>query len=145
MQLLHSFQFSCSVMSYSLRPHGPQPTRLPCPSPTPGAYSDSCLSSRWCHPIISFLSSPSTLTFNLSQHEGLLKWVSSVHQVAKVSELQLHGIGPSNEYSGLISFRMDRLDLLAVQGTLKSLLQHHKAKAYRDTYIFSNSILIFLG
>ena len=68
-----------------------------------------------------------------------------MHQVAKVLELQLHGIGPSNEYSGLISFRMDRLDLLAVQGTLKSLLQHHKAKAYRDTYIFSNSILIFLG
>ena len=74
------------------------------------------------------LSSPSPPTFNLSQHQGLLQWVSSSHQVAKVLELQLH-ISPSNEYSGLISFRMDWLDLLAVQGTLKNLLQHHSSKA----------------
>ena len=70
------------------------------------------------------LSSPSHPAFNLSQHQGLFKWVSSSHQVAKV-----FSISPSNEYSGLISFSIDRFDLLAVQGTLKSLLQHHSSKA----------------
>ena len=65
---------------------------------------------------------------NLSQHQGPFKWVSSLHQVAKVLEFQLN-ISPSNEHPGLISFRMDWLDLLAVQETLKSLLQHHSSKA----------------
>ena len=74
------------------------------------------------------LSSPSPPAFNLSQQQGLFKWVSSSHQVAKVLEFQLN-ISPSNEYSGLISFRIYCLDLLAVQGTLKSLLQHHSSKA----------------
>ena len=74
------------------------------------------------------LSSPSPSAFNLSQHQGLFQWVSSSHQVAKVLELQF-SISPSNEYSGLISFRMDWLDLLAVQGTFKSLLQHYSSKA----------------
>ena len=74
------------------------------------------------------LSSTFPPAFNLSQHQGLVKWVSSLHQVAKVLELQL-SISPANEYSGLISFRIDWLDLLAVQGTLKSLLQHHSSKA----------------
>ena len=60
---------------------------------------------------------------------GLFQWVSSLHQVAKVLVFQSFGISPSNEYSGLISFRTDWLDLLAVQGTLKSLLQHHSSKA----------------
>ena len=69
------------------------------------------------------LSSPSLPAFNLSQHQGLFQEVSSLHQVTKVLEFQL------NEYSGLISFRMDWLDLLAVQGTLKSLLEHHSSKA----------------
>ena len=73
------------------------------------------------------LSSPSPLTFNISLHQGLFKWASSLQQVAKVLELQLQH--QSNEHSGLISFRMDWLDLLAVQGTLKSLLQHHSSKA----------------
>ena len=73
------------------------------------------------------LSSPSPPAFNLSQHQSLFKWVSSSHQVAKVWEFRL--ISPSREYSRLISFRMDWLDLLAVQGTLKSLLQHHSSKA----------------
>ena len=73
------------------------------------------------------LSSPSA--FNLSQHQGLFKWVSSSHQVAKVLELQRFSISPPNEYSGLISFRIDWFDLLAVQRTLKSLLQHHSSKA----------------
>ena len=74
------------------------------------------------------LSSPSPPAFNLSQHQGLFQWVSSSHQVAKVVEFSF-SISPSNEYSGLISFMMDWLDLLAVQGTLKSLLQHHSSKA----------------
>ena len=74
------------------------------------------------------LSSPSPPAFSLSQHQGLFKWVSSSHQVAKVLEFQL-SISPSNEYSGLISFRMDWLDLCVVQGTRKSLLQHHGSKA----------------
>ena len=74
------------------------------------------------------LSSPSPPAFNLSQNQGLFQWVSSSYQVAKVLEVQLQ-LSPSNEHSGLISFRMDWLDLLAVQGTLKSLLQHHSSKA----------------
>ena len=72
------------------------------------------------------LSSPSPPSFNLSQHQGLFQCVCSSHQVASV--LELH-ISPSNEYSGLISFRIDWFDLLAVQGTLKSLRQHHSSKA----------------
>ena len=74
------------------------------------------------------LSSPSPPTFNHSQHQGLFKWVSSSNQVAKILEFQLQ-FSPSKEYSGLISFRMDCLDLLSVQGTLKSLLQYHSSKA----------------
>ena len=74
-----------------------------------------------CHPLL-------LPAFNLSQYQGLLQCVSYSHQMAKVLEFQL-SIGPSNEYSGLISFRMDWLDLLAVQGTLKNLLQHHNSKA----------------
>ena len=75
------------------------------------------------------LSSPSPPAFNLSQHQGLFKWVSSLHQVAKKYWSFSFNISPSNEYSGLISFRMDWLDLLAVQGTLKSSFQHHSSKA----------------
>ena len=79
------------------------------------------------------LSSPSPPTLNLSQHQGLFKWVSSSHQVAKVLEFQLQHHSsqwsPSNEYSGLLSFRMDWLELFAVQGTLESLLQHYNSKA----------------
>ena len=71
---------------------------------------------------------PSPPAFSLFQHQNLFQWVSSLHQVSKVLELQLQH-SPSSEYSGLISFRMDQLDLLAVQVTLKSLLQHHSSKA----------------
>ena len=74
------------------------------------------------------LSSPSLLAFNLSQDQGLFQWVSSSHQVAKVSEFQFQHQS-SNEYSGLSSFMIDWFDLLAVQGTLKSLLQYHSSKA----------------
>ena len=68
------------------------------------------------------LSSPSPLAFNLSQHQGLFQWVSSSNQAAKLLELQCQWILILNEYSGLISFRIDWFDLLAVQGTLRSLL-----------------------
>ena len=115
-------------MSHSLQPHEPQHARPPCPSPTPRVYSNSF---HWVsdaiqpsHP----LSSPSPPALNLSEHQGLFKWVSSSHQVAKYWSFSFN-ISPSNEHPGVISLRMDRLDLLAVQGTLKSLLQHHSSKA----------------
>ena len=74
------------------------------------------------------LSSPSPPAPNPSQHQSLFQWVNSSHEVAKVVEFQLQH-QPSNKHPGLISFRMEWLDLLAVQGTLKSLLQHHSSKA----------------
>ena len=117
-----------SVMSDSLRPHGLQHTRPPCPSQLPEFTQTNV---HWVgdtihppHP----LSPPSPPALNLSQHQSLFKWVSSSHQVAKILEFQFQHQS-SNEYSGLIFFRMDWLDLLAVQGTLKSLLQHHSSKA----------------
>ena len=84
-----SVQFSHSVVSDSLQPHELQHARPPCPSPTPGVYSNSCPLSRWCHPASHPLSSPSPPAPNPSQHQGLFKWVSSLHQVAKVLEFQL--------------------------------------------------------
>ena len=74
------------------------------------------------HPLLS----PSPPALNLSQHQGLFKWVSSSHQWSKYWSFS---ISPSSEYSGLISFRIDWFDLLTVQGTLKNLLQHHSSKA----------------
>ena len=74
------------------------------------------------------LSSPSPPAANPSQHQGLFQWVSSSNEVAKYWSFSF-SISPSSEHPGLISFRMDWLDLLAVQGTLKSLLQHHSSKA----------------
>ena len=75
------------------------------------------------------LSSPSPSAFNLSQHQGLFQWVSVLHiRWPKYWSFSFN-ISPSNVYSGMISFRMDWLDLLAVQGTLKSLLQHYSSKA----------------
>ena len=124
---ISSIQFSQLVMSNSLWPHGLQLARLPCPSPTPEVYSNSCPLSRWYHPTILSLSSPSHSTLNLSQHQGLFKWVSFSHQVVKVLEFQLQ------HQSFQCIFRTDFLynwfDLLAVQGTLNSLLQHHSSKA----------------
>ena len=117
-----SVQFS-SFMSDSLQPHELQHGRLPCPLPTPRAYSNSCPSCWWCHPIISSSVVPFSSHFQSFPAQGLFKWVGSSHQMAKVLEFSF-SIHPSSEYSGLISFRMDWLDLLAVQGTLKSLLQH---------------------
>ena len=124
--LFSSDQFSHSVVSDSLRPHELQHARPPCPSPTPGVYSNSRPSSRWCHPAISssvvpFSSWPQSLpaseSFPMSQ---LFPWGGQSTGVSALASV-LH--------PGLISFRMDWLDLLAVQGTLKSLLQHDSPKA----------------
>ena len=88
-------QCSRSVMSNSLRSHGLQHARLLCPSPTPGAYSNSCPSRQWCHPTISSSVIPFSFSFkdwssfNLSQHQTIFQWVGSLHQVHKVLEFQL--------------------------------------------------------
>ena len=114
-----SVQFSRSVVSYSLRPHGLQLTRPPYPSPTSRVYSNSCPLSRWCHPTISscrpLLLLPSILpSIRVFSNESVLhvRW-------PKYWSLSFNS-SPSNEYSGLISFRTDWLDLRAVQGALKS-------------------------
>ena len=123
----NAIQFSSVAQScLTLQPHGPQHTRPPCPS-TPGVYSNSCPSSDAIQPSHP-LSSPSPPDFNLS----------SIRVFSSESVLHIRwpeywsfsfNISPSNEHPGLISFRMDWLDLLAVQGTLKSLRQHHSSKA----------------
>ena len=120
-----SVQFSLSVVSDCLWPHGQQHARPPCPSPTPTVYPNSCplmppsyfilcrllLLPPSIFPSIRFFSNESVLRIRWPKY-----WSFSFN------------ISPSNEYLGLISFRMDWLDLLAVQGTLKSLLQHHSSK-----------------
>ena len=114
-------------MSHSLRPHEPQHARPPCPSPTPGVHSNSCPLSQWCHSAISssvipFPSCPQSFpTSGFSSESALrIRW-------PKYWSFSFN-ISPSNEHPGLISFSMGGLDLLAVQGTLKSLLQHHRSK-----------------
>ena len=81
--------FSRSVVSDSLRPHEPQHGRLPCPSPIPRAYSNSCPLHRWCHQPPRPLLSPSPFTFSFPQHQGLFQRVGSTHQVVRVLEFQL--------------------------------------------------------
>ena len=127
----HNVNFSSVqllVVSSSLRPHELQLARPPCPPPTPGVHTNSCPLSGWCHPTISSSDVPSPLALKLSQYRGLFKWVNTLHQVAKELEFQLQHQS-FKEHPELISLRMDWLDLLAVQGTLKSLLQHHSSKA----------------
>ena len=91
--IFHYVHFSCSVMSGSLPPHGLQHARLPCPSPAPKAYSNSCPLYWWYHPHEMIPSHPpscpSPPAFNPSQHQGLFKWVCSLHQMAKVLKFQL--------------------------------------------------------
>ena len=125
---ISSVQFSDSVMSNFLWPHGLQHARLPCPSPTPGACSNSHPSSQWCHSTISSSVIPFSSCLQSFPASGSFQWVSSFLQVTKVLDFSF-SISSSNEYSGRISFRIDWFDLLAVQGTLKSLLQHHSSKA----------------
>ena len=113
----------------SLQPHEPQHARLPCPSPTPRAHSNSCPLSQWmssnhlilCHPLL--LPPSIILSVRVFSNESVLhiRWPNYWSFSFSIS--------PSSEHPGLISFRMDWLDLLAVQGTLKSLLQHHSSKA----------------
>ena len=124
-----SVQLSSSVVSDSLQPPGLQHARLPCTSPTPRACSNSCPSSQWCHPAISssvvsvsscLQSFPASAYFS---HESVLCITWPKYRSFSFS------ISPSNEYSGLISFRINWFVLLVVQGTLKSLSQNHKWKA----------------
>ena len=126
---LSSVQFSCSVVSDSLRPHGLQHTRPPCPSPTPRVYSNSCPLSRWCYPTISSSVFPSSFCLQSFPASGSFQNESVLHSRWPKYWSFSFNISPSNEHSGLISFRMDWLDLLAVQGTFESLLQHHSSKA----------------
>ena len=110
----------CNPMDY-------KHTRLPCPSPTPGAYSNSCPLCWWCHPTISssvapFSSCPQSFSASGS---FLMSWLTS----SGGQSIGSFSISPSNEYSGLNSFKIDWFDHPAVQGTLKSLLQHHNSKA----------------
>ena len=115
-------------MSDSLRPHEPQHARPPYPSPTPRVYPNSCPLSQWCHLTISISvipfsclqSFPTSGSFQMSQ-----LFASGGENIGSFS----FNISPSNEHPELISFRMGWLDLLAVQGILKSLLQHHSSKA----------------
>ena len=124
-----SVQFSRSVVSDSLWPHELQHARPPCPSPTQThVHPNPCPLSRWCHPT----NSSSVIPFSSLQSCPALG-------SCQMSQLFASGwpkywsfsfsISPSSEHPGLISFRMDWLDLLAVQGTLKSLLQHHSSEA----------------
>ena len=124
-----SVQFSCSVVSDSSWPHEPQHTRPPVLSPAPRVHPNPCALSRWCHPTIS----SSVVPFS-----SCSQIFPSIRVFSNESVLCIRwpkywsfsfSISPSNEHSGLISFRMDWLNLLAVQGTLKSLLQHHSSKA----------------
>ena len=109
-----SVQFSRSVVSDSLWPHEPQYSRHPCPSPTPGVHSDSHPSCQWCHPDISSSAVPFfSCHQSLPQHQSIFQWVNSLHEVAKYWSFRF-SIIPSKEIPGLISFRMDWLDLLAV-------------------------------
>ena len=115
-------------MSDCLWPHGWQHSRPPCPSPTPGVHSNSCAASQWSssHPILCrplLLLPPIFSSIRVFSNESTLCMRWSKYWSFSFS------ISPSSEYPGLISFRMDWLDLLAVQVTLKSLLQHHSSKA----------------
>ena len=126
--LLSSVQFSRSVVSDALRPHELQHARPPCPKPAPGVHPNSCPSSWWCHPAISsyvapFSSCPQSLSASVFSNESTLHMRWPKYWSFSFS------ISPFKEHPGPISFPADWLDLLTVQGTLKSLLQHHSSKA----------------
>ena len=122
----------------TLRPHWLHHTRLLCPTPSLGVYSNSCPLSRWCHPTIlsSVIPFSSCLqSFSASQSFQMSQFFNI--RWSKYWSFSF-SISPSNEYSGLISSRMDCLDFLAVQGTLKSLLQHSsKASILRCSAFFT--------
>ena len=114
-------------MSNCLQSHGLQHARPPCPSLTPGVYSNSCPLDQWCHPTISSSVIPFSPCLQSFPASGSSESVLHIRWPKYWSFS--FSISPSTEYSGLISFRMDWLDLCAIQGTLKSLLQHHSSKA----------------
>ena len=124
-----TYQFSRSVMSDFLQPHESQHARPPCPSPSPGVHSDSCPFESVMpssHLILGhslFLLPPIPPSIRVFSNESTLRVRWPKYWSFSVS------ISPSKEHRGPISFRMDWLDLLAVQGTLKSLLQHHSSKS----------------
>jgi len=128
-----SVQFSRSVVSDSLWPHESQHARPPCPSPSPGVHSNSCPSSWWCHPANLIFCHPLLL---------LPPIPPSIRAFSNESTLRMRwpnywsfsfSIIPSKEHPGLISFRMDWLDLLAVQGTLKRALSSHSNSRIHTT------------
>ena len=108
-------------------PHGLQHAWLPCPSPSPRVCPSSCSLNQWQYPTISFSVSLFAFCFNLSHHQGFSNELAVRIRWPKHWSFSF-SIGPSKEYSGLISFKIDWFDLLAFQGTLKSLLQHHSSK-----------------
>ena len=115
-------------MDFSLWPHELQHARPPCTSPTPGVYPNPCPLSWWCHLTISSSAGPFSSclqSFPTSGSFQISQLFTSGGQSIGVSA----STTVSNEHPGLISFRMDWLDLREVQGTLKSLLQHHSSKA----------------
>ena len=114
-------QFSRSVVSNSSQPHGLQHARLPCPLPTPRAYSHSCPSIS--SSVVPFSSHLQSFPASVFSNEPVLRMRWPKYWSFSFS------ISPSKECSGLISFRMDWFDLLAVKGTLKDLPQHHSSKA----------------
>ena len=116
-------------MSSCLWSHELQHARPPCPLPTPRVYPNSCPLSRWCHLTISSSVVPFLLLPSVFPNIRVFSNGSALHiRWPKFWRFSFK-ISPCNEHPGLISFRMDWLDLLAVQGTLKSLLQHHSSKA----------------
>ena len=122
-----SVQFSHSVVSSSLQHHELQHARHPCPSPTPRAYPNSSPLSRWCHPTISSSVVPFSSCLQSFPASGSFQMSQLFTSGAQVLEFQLQHQSFQWIPPGLISFRIDWLDILAVQGTLKSLLQHHSS------------------
>ena len=124
---IHSVQFSLSVVSESLRPHESQHSRPPCPSPTPGVHPDSRPSSQWwhpailCHPLLLLPPIPPSIRVFSNESTLHMRWL-------KYWSLSF-SIIPSKQHPGLICFKMDQLDLLAIEGTLKSLLPNPSSKA----------------
>ena len=139
----HSVQFNHLVVSDSLWPHGLEHARPPCPSPTPRVYPNSCPSSQWCHPTISSSVVPFSSRLQSFPPSGsfpVSRFFTSDGQSIGVSASVNFSICPPNEHSGLVSFRMDWLDLLAVQETPKSFLQHHSSKASILSFIYSPTL-----
>ena len=132
---LCSVHFNHSVVSDSLRPHGLQHARPPCPSPTPGVHSNSCLQSRWCHPTIS---------------SSVIPFSSHLQSFPASGSFLMHQFFPSGGQSIIVSASVNIqdwfslgwnwLDLLAVQGTLKSLLQHHSSNSLVLSFLYSPTL-----